>query len=77
MPVKETLLVEGATPQDLMRARLILEPQVAAEAAQHADKSDVIKLGSIRISYALPDGIEQKVNAGGAHGPSRLSGLAV
>jgi len=34
-------------------------------------------LGSIRISYALPDGIEQKVNAGGAHGPSRLSGLAV
>jgi len=33
--------------------------------------------GSIRISYALPDGIEQKVNAGGAHGPSRLSGLAV
>jgi hypothetical protein len=34
-------------------------------------------IGSIRISYALPDGIEQKVNAGGAHGPSRLSGLAV
>jgi len=33
--------------------------------------------GSIRISYALPDGIEQKVNLGGAHGPSRLSGLAV
>ncbi|WP_411724659.1 FadR/GntR family transcriptional regulator [Loktanella salsilacus] len=46
MPVKETLLVEGATPPDLMRARLILEPQVAAEAAQHADKSDVIKLRS-------------------------------
>jgi hypothetical protein len=34
-------------------------------------------LGSIRISYALPNDIEQKVNAGGAHGPSRLSGLAI
>jgi hypothetical protein len=29
-----------------MRARLLLEPQVAAEAAAHADKSDVVKLRS-------------------------------
>ena len=35
------------------------------------------EFGSIRISYALPNNIEQKVNAGGAHGPSRLSGLAI
>jgi len=33
--------------------------------------------GSIRISYALSDAIERNVNAGGAHGPSRLSGLAI
>ena len=44
MPVRETLLVEGATPPDLMRARLLLEPQVAAEAARHADASDITHL---------------------------------
>ncbi|WP_460077605.1 FadR/GntR family transcriptional regulator [Roseibium sp. ROS1] len=47
LPVKETMLVEGATPPDLMRARLILEPQVAAEAALWADKSDVYKLRAL------------------------------
>lgn len=41
MPVRDTLLVEGATPPDLMRARLLLEPQVAAEAAQRAGAADV------------------------------------
>ena len=41
MPVREMLLVEGATPPDLMRARLLLEPQVAAEAALHATEPDV------------------------------------
>lgn len=44
MSVRDTLLVEGATPPDLMRARLLLEPQVAAEAALRADASDVIHL---------------------------------
>lgn len=44
MPVRETLLVEGATPPDIMKARLLLEPQVAAEAALHADQSDVAHL---------------------------------
>jgi DNA-binding FadR family transcriptional regulator len=44
MPVRDTLLVEGATPPNLMRARLLLEPQVAAEAALRADASDVIHL---------------------------------
>ena len=44
MPVRETLLVEGATPPDLMRARLLLEPQVAAEAALHADAADISHL---------------------------------
>jgi len=46
MPIQETLLVEGATPPAVMRARLLLEPQVAAEAAAHADKSDIVKLRS-------------------------------
>lgn len=44
MPVHDTVLVEGATPPDLMRARLLLEPQVAAEAALRADVSDVTHL---------------------------------
>ena len=33
--------------------------------------------GSIRISYAASHVIEHKVNAGGTHGPSGISGLAV
>lgn len=41
LPVRDTLLVEGATPPDLMRARLVLEPQVAAEAALRADAADI------------------------------------
>ncbi|WP_342070934.1 FadR/GntR family transcriptional regulator [Yoonia algicola] len=44
MPIRDTLLVEGATPPDLMRARLLLEPQVAAEAALQADASDITHL---------------------------------
>ncbi|UWQ86085.1 FadR/GntR family transcriptional regulator [Leisingera caerulea] len=44
MPIRDTLLVEGATPPDLMRARLLLEPQVAAEAAVKADASDILHL---------------------------------
>ncbi|WP_428688047.1 FadR/GntR family transcriptional regulator [Roseibium sp.] len=47
LPTRETLLVEGATPPDLMRARLVLEPQVAAEAARRVDKSDVTHLWSL------------------------------
>ncbi len=44
MPIRDTLLVEGATPPDLMLARLLLEPQVAAEAARHANASDITQL---------------------------------
>lgn len=43
-PIRDTLLVEGATPPDLMNARLLLEPQVAAEAALRADASDIAYL---------------------------------
>jgi DNA-binding FadR family transcriptional regulator len=43
-PIRDTLLIEGATPPDLMRARLLLEPQVAAEAALRADASDITHL---------------------------------
>lgn len=42
--IRDTLLVEGATPTDLMRARLLLEPQVAAEAALRVDASDITHL---------------------------------
>ncbi|MBG6159380.1 DNA-binding FadR family transcriptional regulator [Labrenzia sp. EL_159] len=41
LPVRDTLLLEGATPPDLMRARILLEPQVAAEAARRADAADI------------------------------------
>lgn len=44
LPVRDTVLLEGATPPDLMRARLLLEPQVAAEAARRADAGDVVLL---------------------------------
>lgn len=44
MPIRDTVLVEGATPPDLMSARLLLEPQVAAEAAMMADASDIAYL---------------------------------
>jgi DNA-binding FadR family transcriptional regulator len=43
-PIREMLLVEGATPPDLMRARLLLEPQVAAEAAMRAEPDDIVTL---------------------------------
>lgn len=44
MPLRDTLLVEGATPPNLMRARLLLEPQVASEAARHAHAEDIAHL---------------------------------
>lgn len=44
LPIRDTLLVEGATPPDIIRARLLLEPQVAAEAALAADENDVLHL---------------------------------
>lgn len=40
-PVRDTLLIEGATPRDLMQARLVLEPSVAATAAERARPTDV------------------------------------
>ena len=44
LPIRETLLIEGATPSGVMTARLLLEPQVASEAARHADASDIAHL---------------------------------
>ena len=44
LPVRDTLLIEGATPPDIMQARMLLEPMVAAEAARLADASDVALL---------------------------------
>ena len=44
LPVRDTLLVEGAAPPDLMRARFLLEPIIAAEAARSATATDVALL---------------------------------
>ncbi len=44
LPIRDMLLIEGATPLDLMQARVLLEPAVAAAAAQRATPEDVIHL---------------------------------
>ena len=44
LPVRDTLLIEGATPPDVMQARMLLEPMVAAEAARLASADDVALL---------------------------------
>lgn len=56
LPVRDMLLVEGATPPDLMRARILLEPQVAAEAARRADAPDIAHLrGRLAAGRRAPD----------------------
>lgn len=40
-PIRDTVLIEAASPDDLMAARLLLEPRVAAAAAERASRSDV------------------------------------
>lgn len=40
-PIRDTVLVEAASPGDLMTARLLLEPQVAAAAAERASAEDI------------------------------------
>ncbi|MBM3603562.1 MAG: FadR family transcriptional regulator [Alphaproteobacteria bacterium] len=42
--VRETLLIDNATPTDLLRARLALEPRIAAEAAREAEYADIVAL---------------------------------
>lgn len=44
LPVRDTLLIEGATPPDVLQARLLLEPMVAAAAARLAEPADVAHL---------------------------------
>jgi DNA-binding FadR family transcriptional regulator len=52
-PIEETVAISGiagrANPADLMRARLILEPEIAREAALHATLGDI---ASMRRSLA-------------------------
>lgn len=56
LPVRDTLLVEGATPPDLMRARILLEPRVAAEAALRADAAEIVHLrAKVAAGRAAPD----------------------
>ncbi|SLN71264.1 FadR/GntR family transcriptional regulator [Oceanibacterium hippocampi] len=40
-PVRENILVQATSPQQLMRARLMMEPPVAAEAARAASSADI------------------------------------
>jgi DNA-binding FadR family transcriptional regulator len=40
-PVRDTILLEATTPFDLMDARCLLEPQVAAAAASRREKEDI------------------------------------
>lgn len=44
LPLRDTLLIEGATPEDLLEARKVLEPEIAAAAARSADAADVARL---------------------------------
>lgn len=46
LPVRDRLLIEGATPRDLMQARLVLEPAVAAAAADRATAQDIAHLSA-------------------------------
>ncbi|WP_375175202.1 FadR/GntR family transcriptional regulator [Pseudooceanicola sp.] len=39
-PVRETVRLQAATPEQLMQARLLIEPAIAAEAARRASRSD-------------------------------------
>lgn len=44
VPMRDTILIEATSPQDLMDARSLLEPQVAAAAAQRCSKDDAALL---------------------------------
>lgn len=44
LPLRDTLLIEGATPRNLLNARRILEPEVAAAAACAAEDTDIAYL---------------------------------
>ncbi|WP_243645149.1 FadR/GntR family transcriptional regulator [Rhodovulum euryhalinum] len=43
-PVKETILLSATAPEQLMQARLMIEPPIAAEAARRASAPDVAYL---------------------------------
>jgi DNA-binding FadR family transcriptional regulator len=40
-PIRETILFEASSPFEILQARLLLEPQVAAEAARKATPEDI------------------------------------
>lgn len=49
LPVRETLLIDGATSSDSLRARLALEPRIAAEAARSATPADVEEMSRLVV----------------------------
>ena len=46
-PIRPSVLFEMATPADLMNARLVIEPAMAAEAAERASAGDIAALRSL------------------------------
>ncbi len=47
LPIRDTVMVQSETPAELIRARRLVEPQVAAEAARCAVPADVAYLRAI------------------------------
>lgn len=41
LPIRDAILLNGVTPPDVMRARMLLEPQIAAEAARNASNKEI------------------------------------
>ena len=46
-PIRENVLIEASSPAQLMRARILIEPQIAAEAALVATASDLQHLARL------------------------------
>lgn len=46
-PVRETILLQAVSPEQLMRARLLFEPAIAGEAARRATPADADYLGTL------------------------------
>lgn len=46
-PIRPSVLFEQATPTDLMNARLVIEPAMAAEAAERASAGDIAALRAL------------------------------
>ena len=58
-PLRESLLVQATSVQELVQARYLIEPAVAAEAARRATVTDIAKLNEcVSVGRAGPDRFE-------------------